>query len=101
MGDPPYIALVRVGPALVTAVLLIGAGTACANPTYDDTSAREKLVAAGLSDQQARCVTRGLDKKVGRRLVAHAKPTHEEREKTAAVLTACGVDVTRPSDRSS
>jgi hypothetical protein len=82
-------------------VLLIGAGAACANPSYDDASAREKLVAAGLTEQQARCVTRGLDKKIGRRLAAHAKPTQKERAKTDAVLKACNVDVTRASSRSS
>jgi hypothetical protein len=87
---------------LVTAVLLIGAVTACANPTYDDTSARADLVAAGLTEQQARCVTRELDKRVGRRLDAHATPTSRERAKMADILDDCGVDVRNLTpDRSS
>jgi hypothetical protein len=86
----------RVGPALVTAVLLLGAATACANPSYDDSSAHDMLVTAGLTEQQAHCVTRGLDSRIGiRRLDAHATPTDTEREKTNEVLEQCGVDVTQ------
>jgi hypothetical protein len=85
---------VRFRRALVSvaigALLLFG----CANPGYGSNKTRDNLEQAGLTDEQARCVTRGLEKKISiKRLETHAVPTETEFQEALEVLDACGVSV--------
>ena len=74
----------------IGALLLFG----CANPGYGSDSTRNHLEQAGLTDEQARCVTRGLEKKIGiKRLESHAEPTETEFQEALEVLDACNVPV--------
>jgi hypothetical protein len=82
--------------AIVGAVALIVLGAACANPDYDADAKRAELVAAGLTEQQARCVTNGLAREIrARRLDAHSPATETEHAKTAAILDECHVGASR------
>ena len=65
-GRSPYIARREVPPGIghasrSAALLLFG----CANPGYGSDSTRANLEHAGLTDEQARCVARGLERKFG------------------------------------
>ena len=78
-------------------MLVAGVGlfalAACANPSYEPSSARADLEAAGLTDAQAECVTRGLDETfTERRLDSREKPSAREQERFAEILDECGVD---------
>jgi hypothetical protein len=87
---------VRIRSASIGAVALVVLGAACANPEYDADAKRAELVAAGLTEQQARCVTTGLAREIGlRRLDAHSPATETKHAKTAAVLDECHVDASR------
>jgi hypothetical protein len=93
---------VRSRPALVIAAVLTVLGAACANPGYDTSTTRDDLVQAGLSDTQATCVTRAMERQFrARRLDAHATPTRAERTKMAAIFDACHVDLTKDGAPSS
>jgi hypothetical protein len=82
--------------AAIVAVASVVLGAACANPDYDPNAKRAELVAAGLTERQARCVTNGLAREIlPDRLDAHAPATETEHETMAAVLEACQVDVSR------
>jgi hypothetical protein len=81
-------------PAVVTvtigALLLFG----CANPGYGSDNTRNNLEQAGLTDEQARCVTRALETKIGiKRLETHSEPTETEFQKALDALDDCGVSV--------
>ena len=66
----------------------------CANPGYGSDKTRANLEQAGLTDEQARCVTRGLEQKIGiKRLETHAEPTETEFQRALEVLDDCNVDV--------
>jgi hypothetical protein len=87
---------VHIRSAAIGAVALVVLGAACANPDYDPDAKRAELVAAGLTEQQARCVTNSMARViVPDRLDAHAPATETEHEKMAAILEACQVDVSR------
>ena len=84
----------RFRPALVSvaigALLLFG----CANPGYGSDTTRDNLEQSGLTDEQARCVTRGLEQKIGiKRLETHADPTDTEYQEALEVLDDCKVPV--------
>jgi hypothetical protein len=85
---------VRIRPALVTVAIGASLLFGCANPGYGSDEARDKLEQAGLSDEQARCVTRGLEQQIGiKRLETHAEPTETEFQRTLTVLDDCDVAV--------
>ena len=66
----------------------------CANPGYGSASTRTNLEHAGLTDEQAQCVTRGLERKIGiKRLETHSEPTATEFQRALEVLDDCNVDV--------
>jgi hypothetical protein len=93
---------VRFRPALVTvaigALLLVG----CANSGYGSDSTRANLERAGLTEEQARCVTRGLEQKIGiKRMETHAEPTGTEFQRALDVLDACNVAVSPDATGSS
>jgi hypothetical protein len=93
---------VRIRPAVFTAALLAVLAAACANPGYDSSTSHDDLVKAGLTDAQATCVTRAMDRQFrARRLDAHSTPTETEHSKMAAILEQCHVDVTKAGDPSS
>ena len=72
------------------ALLLFG----CANPGYGSASTRTNLEHAGLTDEQAGCVTRGLETKIGiKRLETHAAATETEFQEAREVLDACKVAI--------
>jgi hypothetical protein len=74
----------------IGALLLVG----CANPGYGSGTTRDNLTQAGLTDEQAGCVTRGLETKIGiKRLETHAAATETEFQKAREVLDACKVPV--------
>jgi hypothetical protein len=82
--------------AAAVAVAFAVLGSACANPDYDPNAKRAELVAAGLTEQQARCVTSSMAREIGiRRLDAHAPATKSEHANMAAILDECHVDVSR------
>ena len=75
---------------LATALLVLAA---CANPSYEPSSARADLEAAGLTAVQAECVTQGLDGSFSeRRLDSRETPSTREQERFAEILDECGVD---------
>ena len=85
-------------------VVALGSGFAfgCANPDYDSDSTQGDLVHAGLTDEQARCVTNGLERAFNdRRLDTHAEPTETEFQDALVVLEECGVDVSSDAADSS
>lgn len=66
----------------------------CANPGYGSSTTRDNLTQAGLTDEQASCVTRGLETKIGiKRLETHAAATETEFEEAREVLDACKVAI--------
>jgi hypothetical protein len=74
----------------IGALLLFG----CANPGYGSSTTRDNLTQAGLTDEQAGCVTRGLEDKIGiKRLETHATPTETEFQDAREVLDACKLPV--------
>lgn len=74
----------------IGALLLFG----CANPGYGSSTTRDNLTQAGLTDEQAGCVTRGLETKIGiKRLETHAAATETEFEEAREVLDACKVAI--------
>ena len=93
----------KIRPAVAAAaVLLVGLGAACANPGYDPGSTRRELIDAGLSQTQAACVVRAMDRRFGeQRLNAHDILKASERERFAAILDLCDVDVTKDGAASS
>jgi hypothetical protein len=78
------------------ALPLLGLGAAgCANPGYDRDSTRAELERAGLSAEQAACVTEGMERTFReRRLNAHEEVTERERAEFREILADCEVDVT-------
>ncbi len=93
----------KIRPAFVAAVVLLGGlGTACANPGYDPGSTRRELVDAGLSQTQAGCVVRAMDRRFGeQRLNAHDILKPSEHERFAVILDTCHVDVAKDGAGSS
>jgi hypothetical protein len=71
----------------------------CAQPGYDQAQIQRKLVKAGLTQTQARCVTDGLDNAFPdpNQLVARSAPNVQQEQATAAVLKKCGVNVSSPT----
>ena len=62
-------------------------------PSYEPSSARADLEAAGLTAVQAECVTQGLDGSFSeRRLDSRETPSTREQERFAEILDECGVD---------
>jgi hypothetical protein len=93
---------VKFGRLLVGLVLAIVCAAGCANPEYDAGAAHDELVRAGLTEEQASCVTDGLRTSFfDRRLRAHAEPTEREVEKMLGVLEECEVEGATDADRSS
>ena len=93
----------KIRPAVVAAAVLLGGlGTACANPGYDAGSTRRELVDAGLSQTQAACVVRAMNRRFAeQRLNAHDVLTATERDRFAAILDTCHVDLTKDAAASS
>jgi hypothetical protein len=95
----PYSALVC-SRCVSIAVALVAAGlgvalAGCANPGYDRADTRRELRESGLTDEQAQCIARGLERRVGiRALNSHRSPTETELERAVEVFQDCGVDVT-------
>jgi hypothetical protein len=78
---------------LVFAVLAAGVLGACAQPGYDAPKIQSELRRAGLTKEQAACVTDGLESTFDvRQLASRSDPTDKEQEKTRAVLAQCGVN---------
>ena len=69
----------------------------CAQPGYDAQKLQSELRRTGLTAQQAKCVTDGLENKFDvRQLGSRSDPTAKEQEKTRALLAQCGVKPTAP-----
>jgi hypothetical protein len=69
----------------------------CAQPGYDARRIQRQLRDAGLTAEQARCVTEGLETEFEPRLLAsHSDPTPEDLARTREVLARCRVSVTPP-----
>jgi hypothetical protein len=94
---------VKIRPAVVAAAVFLGGlGTACANPGYDSGSTRRELVDAGLSQTQAACVVRAMDRRFGeQRLNAHDVLKASERDRFATILDTCNVDIAKDGAGSS
>ena len=92
----------RFRPALLVVVLASLLAFGCANPGYDTDATQDDLVRAGLTAEQARCVTRGLEGSIGsRRLDTNAVPDETEFQAALEVLADCNVDVSSDAAGSS
>lgn len=90
----------RVVLARLAAGLVAAVAAGCASPGYDPASLRADLVEAGLSPDEARCVVREVERRIGvERLGAREEPAPDEREQFAAVIAGCVSE--RPGARSS
>jgi hypothetical protein len=88
----------RARPALLMAGAILLA--ACASDGYSDSGTEQKLQDAGLTSEQADCVVRGMEKRIGaNRLGGRDEPSESQRERMAEILEDCGV--TEPSAPSS
>lgn len=84
----------RSRPALVCVAIGVLLLFGCANPGYGSDKTRDNLEQSGLTAEQAGCVTRGLEKKIGiKRLETHAAPTETEFQEALEVLDDCNVPV--------
>jgi hypothetical protein len=93
---------VHIRSLLLVVAALAAVGAACANPDYETGDVRSRLVDAGLSSEQASCVTNGLERRItDRALNAHREPTEKEREIAQEVFDDCDVDVTTDATGSS
>jgi hypothetical protein len=78
--------------AVTAAALVLCATAACAQPGYDASKLDRQLRDAGATDEQARCVTAGLENSFDLgQLASRTNPTAKERETTRVLLDRCGV----------
>ena len=85
-------------------VVTLGLGVlllaACASDGYSDSGTEQKLQDAGLTSEQADCVVRAMEKRIGaNRLGGRDEPSESQRERMTEILEDCGV--TEPSTPSS
>ena len=74
--------------AAVAAVALAG----CSQPGYDAGKLQRELRHAGLSADEAKCVTDGMKNSFDtNQLASLSEPTQKEVEKTRTILQGCGV----------
>jgi hypothetical protein len=79
------------------AALLLLAASACAQPGYDASKLDRQLRDAGASEEQARCVTAGLENSFDLgQLASRTNPTAKERETTRALVERCGLRLSQP-----
>jgi hypothetical protein len=101
-GTAPYIRGVRRQRGALGALLVGLVATACANPGYDARTARGDLVDAGLTGEQAECVTREPEQRFGdQRLNARSDATQADHARVVEILDECEVDVTTDATPSS
>lgn len=87
----------------VASALALGFGAlllaSCAQPGYDPSALQRKLVKTGVTQQQAKCITDGLDAAFPdpNELVTRSAPTVQEEQTTAAIIKKCGVRVSSPT----
>jgi hypothetical protein len=78
----------------VIVVALAASLSACAQPGYSARKLERQLVSAGLSDAEARCVTRTLENTYDEgQLGSRSEPTQREFDKTRSILVeTCKID---------
>ena len=65
---------------------------ACAQPSYNATKLQSELERAGVTAQQARCVTDALENTFNPTILgSHAEPSRDELASARALLAKCGV----------
>jgi hypothetical protein len=92
-----YARSVRRAVALLSLVAAVGLGGACASPGYDAGKLQSELRRAGLTSDQAVCVTNAMEDTFDvNQLASHSDPTVEEDATTRAILAKCGVKLPAP-----
>ena len=85
------------GPrAAIVRAAVVAAGVAafggCASPGYSASKLQRELTEAGLTAEQAKCVTDGMEEKLNLdQLASYSEPTAQEFAKTREILLRCKV----------
>jgi hypothetical protein len=75
----------------VIALLAVGL-VSCSQPGYDGGKLQSELRRAGLTEQQAKCVTDGMKNSFDtNQLASLSDPTQKQVDKTRLILKGCGV----------